>query len=203
MEPQGSDSLRAVIDSVFADPVYDWAERPALLGWLARVWDWLTQSMRDLRDANPELYRVFVVFLIIALGIIVLHTFWVFLQTARRASAPEEAGESIRSAAPRTAAWYRDQAEEFAEAGQYREAMLAAFHALVLDLDRQGVVTYHPSKTPAEYARDRRLAPGDRSRFDRLVTTLYGCAFGPERCGLEEFHHWQAQAGERWHAVSA
>lgn len=196
-----ADSLRVVLDSVFADPLYDWAERPALMGWFSRGWRWLTQSLQSFQDNNPDLFRWFVVVLIALLAVIVLHAAWVVFRTTREASAADEGPVVPQRQAPRTAVWYQGQAEALAESGRFPEALMAAFHALVLDLDRRGVVRYHPSKTPREYVADRRLAPDDRERLAGLVGGLYRHVFGHEPCGETEYRAWLADASERWHAA--
>jgi hypothetical protein len=198
-----ADSLRVVLDSVFADPIYDWAERPALLGWLSRGWQWLTRTLQSFQDNNPDMFRWFVTGLIVALGLIVLHAAWVVFRTTRAASASDARATVAKLPAPRTEVWFRAHASELAAAGHFPEALMAAFHALVLDLDRQGMVRYHPSKTPREYVGDQRLAPDDRHRLDSLVAALYGHVFGHEPCNEAEYRSWMADASERWHAAPA
>ncbi len=197
-----TDSLRAVLDSVFADPLYDWAERPALMGWFSRGWRWLTRTLESFQDNNPDVFRWFVVVLIVLLAVIVLHAAWVMFRTTKEASAPDEKWVVGERQEPRTAVWYRDQATDLAASGCFAEALMAAFHALVLDLDRRGVVRYHPSKTPREYVDDRRLAPDDRQRLEALVGGLYRYVFGHEPCSEAEYRAWVADASERWHAAS-
>ena len=205
MTPQApaQDSLRAVIDSVFADPVYDWFERPAVLGWLADGWRWLTTTLQQFQDANPALFRWFQVALVGVLVLILLHGVWVMVRTTRAASDRERAVGSSPSEAARTGVWYQDQADALADQGRFAEAMLAAFQGLVLDLDRRGVVRYHPSKTPREYTGEATLTAADRERFSSLVGMLYGYVFGHQPCGDREYRNWLGMASERWHATPA
>ena len=198
-----ADSLRVVLDSVFADPLYDWAERPALMGWFFRGWQWLTRTLQSFQDNNPDVFRWFVAGLIVALGLIVLHAAWVVFRTTKAASGSGARGTPPKPQAPRTEVWFRAQASELAAAGHFPEALMAAFHALVLELDRQGMVRYHASKTPREYVGDRRLAPNDRRRLDSLVAGLYRHVFGHEPCSEAEYRAWLADASERWHAAPA
>jgi len=205
MIPQAvtQDSLRAVIDSVFADPVYQWSERPAVLGWLADGWRWLTTALQQFQQANPALFRWFQVALVGVLALILLHTLWVMIRTTRAASDRERALGPSPAEAPRTTVWYQDHADALADQGRFTEALLAAFQALVLDLDRRGVVRYHPSKTPQEYTSEATLTVVDRERFGALVGMLYGYVFGHQPCGDLEYRHWLAAASERWHATPA
>ena len=197
------DSLRAVIDSVFADPVYDWLERPAVLGWLADGWRWLTTVLQQFQDANPALFRLFQVTLLGVLALILLHGVWVMVRTTRAASDRERAVGPSPSEAPRTTVWYQDHADALAGQGRFAEALLAAFQGLVLDLDRRGVVRYHPSKTPREYTGEATLTAADRERFSSLVGMLYGYVFGHQPCGDPEYRNWLVMASERWHATPA
>jgi hypothetical protein len=205
MIPQAvaQDTLRAVIDSVFADPVYQWSERPAVLGWLADGWRWLTSALQQFQDANPALFRWFQVALVGVLALIMLHALWVMVRTTRAASDRERALGPSTAEAPRTTAWYQDHADALATQGRFTEALLAAFQALVLDLDRRGVLRYHPSKTPQEYTGEAALTAVDRERFGALVGMLYGYVFGHQPCGDPEYRHWLATASERWHATPA
>ncbi len=205
MTPQdvAQDTLRAVIDSVFADPVYDWVERPAVLGWLADGWRWLTAALQQFQDANPALFRWFQVALVAVLMLILLHAVWVMVSATRAASGRERPVGNSPPEAPRTTVWYQDRADALATEGRFAEALLAAFQALVLDLDGRGVVRYHPSKTPREYTGEATLTSADRERFGALVGMLYGYVFGHQPCGDPEYRHWLATASERWHATPA
>ena len=46
MAPAGADSLRRVLDSVFAAPAYAWVEKPQALGFLLR---WINAVARRLQ----------------------------------------------------------------------------------------------------------------------------------------------------------
>lgn len=197
-----ADSLRTVLDSVFASPSYAWLETPAPLVWLRHAWRWLTDNLAAFQADNPAFFRWFVILLIVLLGLIMLHAGWVLLRTARateHVAAPNEAGPL---AAARTAAWYRAEAERLGAEGDYPEALAAAFHGLVLELDERGVVRYHPSKTPREYLRDRTLPSEDRPRFAALVQGLYSYRFGRHACGPAEYRAWVDAATARWHAAA-
>lgn len=196
------DSLRALIDSVFTAPEYDWAERPVLLGWLADGWHWLTTTLQRFQDANPELFRWFQIVLIALLALIILHAMWVMMRTARAAGEYGRAAADSAIEAPRTALWYRDRADVLATDGRFAEALMAVFHALILDLDRRGMVRFHPSKTPREYATETSLASSDRERLGKLVGSLYGYVFGHQQCGPLEYRQWLATAAEGWHAAA-
>jgi len=203
MEQAGPDSLRAVLDSVFADPAYRWAERPALLGWLDRGWRWLTSALQQFQDDNPVLFHWFYLALIAILAVIILHAAWVVFRTTRAAVAREQSASATAVRAPLTPVWYVERSRELAADGRFAEALMTAFQALVLDLDRRGMVRYRAGKTPREYVREPTLDPADRERMGDLVHRLYRYVFGHEPCGQQEYQAWLEAAGGRWRAAPA
>lgn len=193
------DSLRAALDSVFRQPAYQWGEPDVALSWLRRTWSALLAWLAGLRDVSPLLYRLFIALLVVILVGILLHAALILYRTARRAE--ESADPAIAPAAPsRGAAWFRNEADRLARAGQFAEAVQVAFVALARRLDELGLLQYHPSKTPAECARDARLADADRPRLRRLVAELYRAAFAGAPFGAEEYGQWMAAADGEWHA---
>ena len=57
MQQASPDSLRAVLDSVFRSPAYDWRPDDAALSTVVRWWQALIAWIGGLRDASPLLYR--------------------------------------------------------------------------------------------------------------------------------------------------
>lgn len=196
------DSLRAVLDSVFAAPAYQWNERPRPLALLERWWSWLENWLEGLRDANPELFSWFTWAILAVLLLIFLHAGWVMWRTIRAASAPSERGPTAVAVLGREAEWYRREADRLAGAGRYVEGLQHAFRALVLDLDRRGLLRFHPSKTPSEYTHDPALPSAERERLHALVQALYGYAFARRPCGPVEYQSWRGLAGEVRHAAA-
>lgn len=189
--PLTPDSLRAIVDSVFAAPIYRWETVPAE-GPLARLWRalqlWLYQLQRD----NPNAMRALFWILVAALALVLAHAAWVAWHTVRRASAEGERGGG-RAPVVRDAAWFDAEANRLAAQGRFAEAMQADFIRLMLELDARQVVRFHPSKTPAEFARE---APAGETRdaLTALVQTLYQFAFARVVCGPAEFSAWRAAA---------
>lgn len=189
---QQADSLRAVLDSVFAAPAYRWQEHPdplAFLGrWLAAAREWL----EALRATHPVIFRAVVVGLLVLALATLVHAAWVFAATLRASrqavAAPAAAGER------RDRAWHQREAERLAGMGRYAEAVQQEFLALVLALDARALLRFHPSKTPAEYGREARLAPEARGEFLDLVRGVYGFAFARIPCGPDEWEAWRARA---------
>ena len=194
-----ADSLRVLLDSVFAAPEYRWVERPethALLRrWLRAAQQWLL----DVRETHPALFRLLLAGLVLLVIAIFLHAAWVFLQTVRAAgSAGPDA--AMPAAARRDQAWYRSEADRLAGLERYAEAMQYDFLALVLSLDAASLVRFHPSKTPGEYTREARLSPEARAQLRALVRDLYGYVFARRACGPREFEAWRALAAPERYA---
>jgi Domain of unknown function (DUF4129) len=195
-----SDSLRVVLDSVFAQPSYNWVEPPRPLAILERWWEALQRWLFQFRDANPTLFYWFLGGLVVLLVLIFVHAGWVMFQTVRAASSLTEGQAGPAPAERRDAAWFRGQADRLADAGRFVEAMQAAFFALILELDANRVVRYHPSKTPHEYAEEASLPDATKERLRRLVLELYGHVFARRPCAAIEYRAWRDLASGNWHA---
>lgn len=195
-----SDSLRAVLDSVFAAPEYHWVDQRGPLLWLERYWLLLQDWLSHFREANPSLFFWVVWGLVAVLVLIFVHGGYVVWRTLEAAGAGGARDASLPPAEIRDAAWYSRDAERLARAGRFVEALQSAFLALLLDLDRRQLVRYHPSKTPREYTREAALAPAERERLGDLVTSLYGYSFAGLPCGPDQFQNWRELAAGVWHA---
>jgi hypothetical protein len=193
MPMQTPDSLRTVLDSVFAAPQYRWVRRPDAFATLRRGWAALEEWLQALHSAHPLGYRLILVAVLATLIAVLMHTAWIFWRTVRPG-----AGQSAASATPGASwqdeAWYRREADRLAAQGRFADAIQADFIALVLALDARRVLTFHSSKTPGEYASETRFAPEAGRAFRDLVRTLYGYAFARWPCGPGEFAEWRAHA---------
>lgn len=193
-------ALRAVLDRVFAAPVYRWAEGPPPLRLMREWWHRLTGWLEGLRVGNPFAFRLFVFALLIVLALVLAHGLWIVWRTVRAAASPEEADLGPSASEPRDAAWYFREADRAAGKGRRAEALQLAFVGLALTLDGQGLLRYHTSKTPAECAREARLAGPDRERLRALVGALYAHTFGARPLEVEEYRHWRDDIARPWHA---
>jgi hypothetical protein len=196
---QATDSLRAVLDSVFAEPAYRWIERPHPLAFLIRWWQALQEWLDQLQQRHPDLFWLLFWVLIAVLVAVFVHGVWVMVRTLHAASAPTAAGGAAGPEA-RGVQWYRRESARLAGLGHYAEAMQAEFLALALELDQRAVLRFHPSKTPREYTQEARLAGPARQAFAELVRALYGYAFAGAPCGPGEFATWREQARPEWYA---
>jgi hypothetical protein len=196
------DSLRATLDSVFADPAYRWVERPHPLAFHHRWRKALISWLDGLQSLHPDFFFMLMAGVIFVLVAIVVHAGWIMVRTMRAARAPGEGTQAPDRGTVRGAAWYRSQADRLALEGRYAEAVQADFLALVLELDGRKVLRYHPSKTPNEYSYEPGLAPEARGAFRELVRLLYGYAFARRPCGPSDFAAWRLQAVAERYAIA-
>lgn len=197
------DTLRATLDSVFADPAYRWASRDEPLGPLRRAWLAAGQALDRLRQENPWTYEALVWLLVGVLLAVLVHAAWVTMRTIR--SAGREASDQAAAPLPtlRDAAWYAAEAARLADAGAYAAAMQADFLRLVLELDARGLLSFHPSKTPSEYAREPALGAQGQRQLHDLVTRLYRHAFARLPVDREGYEGWRHEArAERYGAAA-
>ena len=196
-----ADSLRLILDSVFAAPDYRWLPDLDPLAPLRRWWLTIIEWMSRLSDRAPTLYWVLIGAMTVVLVAILVHAIWILTRTLRAAGAPPTAAGG-EAEAPRGAGWYRREAQGLAREARYVEAMQAEFRALVLDLDQQRVLRFHPSKTPKEYRAEAKLAGPSGEAFREVVHLLYGYAFARRPCGPEQFLAWHALAAPERYAAA-
>jgi len=191
------DPLRPVLDSVFAASKYQWVTPRDPLAWIRWLIDHLVGWLTGLATSAPELYWTLVALLVIVLVAILVHGAAIFVTAMRYASTPE-ASEPRPSVARRDARWFQVQADHFAQEGRYADAVRALFEAIVLELDGQGALRWHPSKTPREYAREVKLGGDARARLSSLVDGVYAYSFAKAPCGAREWEAWRGAATGRW-----
>jgi hypothetical protein len=198
--PQTADSLRSVLDSVFASSAYAWRPEDETGAAIVRYWRRLLEWLASLQEANPLLFRLLVAGLVVVLLGILGHAVWLLVRTVRGAAKAASDAAPAAPALRRNAAWFFAAGDRAADEGRYAEALQLAFVGVALTLEERGLLRYHPSKTPAECSREARVAPDDRRRLGSLVNTLYTCAFGGAGCGAEDYAAWRELAAGEWHA---
>ena len=201
MNPVPTDSLRAVLDSVFAAPAYQWVEPPRPFAFLGRWWHALEEWLAAFREGNPQLFEVFFWTLVLILVLVLVHALYVMFQTIRAAGTPAESGVP-QPVERRDTAWYRRRAEQLASEGRFLEAMPFDFIALMLELDALQVVRYHGSKTPGEYAAEAQLPEEQRVLLREAVRGLYGHVFAEIPCGPEEYVAWRGLTDRKRYAAA-
>ncbi len=200
--PQASaDSLRAILDTVFASSAYAWRPQDETGTAIVRYWRRLLEWLASLQQANPFLFKLLVAGLVVVLLAILGHAAWLLVRTVRGAAAAASDDAPPEPAARRNAAWYLAAADRAAAEGRVTVALQLAFVGVALTLDERGLLRYHPAKTPAECSREARVAPDDRRRLATLVSTLYACAFGGAGCSAADYAEWRALAAGEWHAA--
>jgi uncharacterized protein DUF4129 len=196
-----ADSLRAVLDSVFAGSAYQWVEPPRPFAFLGRWWRALEDWLTAFREGNPHLFEVFFWCLVLILVMVLVHASYVMFQTIRAAGTPEES-RLPRPSEQHDAAWYRRGAERLAAEGRFLEAMPLDFLALILELDARQVVRFQGSKTPGEYAAEAQLPEEQRAVLREAVRGLYGHVFAEIPCGPDEYLAWRdLTLGQRYAAA--
>ncbi len=203
MLPQGTPdpaALRNVLDTVFSAPAYDWAQEPGPLRFLREWWQRLGEWLATLRADSPAAFRALIFLLLATLILFLLHGAWVIWKTVRAGAGPTEDREAPGLPETRDAEWYYREADRAAAAGRTREALQLAFVGLAFTLDAQGLLHYHPSKTPAECVREANLGGTDRERLGDLVRALYAHVFGGRPCAAADYHRWREAGALSWHA---
>ncbi len=203
MLPQGEvapELYRAVLDSVFATKPYDWAPRSAVLRLISDWWESLIRWADGLKENNPILFRIFLVTVLLAWVAIFAHAAWLVWLTLRGAARADRSVPLAVAGERHGAEWYSRAADQAAAEGRLAEALQLAFVALALTLEGQGLLQYHPSKTPAECAREARLAGSDGERLRDLVRSLYSYAFGGRSIAPDEYRRWREMGAGPWHA---
>jgi len=200
MSQAAPDSLRSILDSVFASSAYAWRPQDEAGTAIVRYWRRLLEWLASLQEANPLLFKLLVAMLALVLLAILGHALWLLVRTVRGAALTVSDAMPEAPTARRDAAWYLSAADRASAEGLFAEALQLAFVGVALTLDERGLLRYHPSKTPAECSREARLVPEDRMRLSSLVRTLYTCAFGGARCGPAEYAAWRELAAGEWHA---
>jgi hypothetical protein len=193
-------ALRRVIDTVFAAPVYRWAEEPGPLRVLREWWRSLGEWLAGVRAGNPVLFRGLLILLLAALLLLLGHAVWIIWNTVRAGAGPDDQARPAERPEVRDAAWYYREADRAAAEGRVGEALPLAFVGLALTLDAQGLLRYHPSKTPAECAREATLAGADRERLGGLVRSLYAWVFGGRPCTADDYRRWRDAGADVWNA---
>jgi hypothetical protein len=201
MQQQQPDSLRAVLDSVFAGPQYRWVQRPDPFASLRFRWAEFVQWLRSLHDAHPVGYRLALVAAVVVLAAILIRTGWNFLRAIGSERGRAKLAPGLERPR-RDEAWYRHEADRLAHQGRFADAIQADFIGLLLALDARRVLRFDASKTPGEYVSEPRLAPDARQAFRELVRSLYGYAFARWPCGPAEYAEWRVRAAADRYAAA-
>lgn len=186
--------MRRALEDVFARPEYRWVEARSPLQWLGDLWYRLVDWWAALERAHPLEFKLLLGVLIAALVALLAHIGWVLWRITRpTARTPATAGApaALRLEDGRA---HRARADALAGEGRYAEALGHRFAALLLELERRRALTFHASKTPAEYVREARLDPSGRDSLAELVGRLYRHLFGAVPCDAAAYGEFVAAA---------
>ena len=166
--------------------------------WWRRLGEWLDEpACRTI----PPVFRALVVLLLVdVVAAAGPRRVGRLADRARRGGSPRSARRASRWRDAATRQWYYREADRAAAAGRWRRRCSSPSSALALTLDAQGLLRYHPSKTPAECARDAKLAAADRERLRGLVGALYAHVFGGRPCAADDYRRWREAGAPTWHA---
>ncbi len=195
--------FRSVLDTVFAAPVYRWAAEPGALRFLREWWRMLGEWLSSLSAGNPAVFRALIVLLLVVLLLLLAHASWIVWSTVRGGAGPGADADARTGGDDHDAQWYYREADRAAAAGRVVEALQLAFVGLALTLDSQGLLRYHPSKTPAECSREANLVAADRERLRGLVGSLYAYVFGGRPCAAADYRRWREAGATSWHAPAS
>ncbi|OLC02282.1 MAG: hypothetical protein AUH78_09230 [Gemmatimonadetes bacterium 13_1_40CM_4_69_8] len=200
-----ADSLRRALGEVFARPEYAWVPRFSLGDWLheqaLRLLDWIGRQ----HTAHPAAFKVVLGILVVVLAGLLIHMGYVVWRITRPTGRAPTGSEWPAGGGPRLedARAHRERADELARTGRYAEALAHRFVALILELERRQALTFHPSKTPAEYVREARLDESGRASLADLVARLYRHLFGAVPCDAAVYREFGVVAESVFRHVAA
>lgn len=193
------DTIRAVIDSVFADPQYVWDQPRDRWAWLRELFAAVQRGLATLHEEHIVLYWLLVVALVLVLGAIVAHAAIVVYRAVRDRPVVR-ARTAPTAVAQHNVDWYLREARRLEDDGRLLESLAARFSALVHALEERKALRVHPSKTPMEYAREASLDAERRGLFAALVREYYRYLFGRapiDRAALAGFDERAASLMDR------
>ena len=196
-----ADSVRRAVQEVFAGPEYNWVPGGRPLHLLRDLWLRLEEWLSRFGAQHPIGFKLLFWGAVLLLVALLVHLGWlgwrIYRSTVERPRAPASGAPVLVDARG-----HLEHAEALARAGRYTEALAHRFLALLLELDRAEAVTFHPSKTPAEYVHEARLGAAGRDSLAGLVARLYHHVFGAEPCDERCYREFGATAGMVLHHVA-
>ncbi len=189
-----ADSLRRALGEVFARPEYRWVERPNPLEWLVNIWHRLQAWLDTLQASHPGGFKLLLAVLVLILIGLLAHVGYVVWRITRPTVRTPAGAVAVTGMRFEDARAHLIRAEELARAGRYAEALAHRFMAVLLQLERAQALTFHLSKTPAEYVAEARLDAAGRESLAGLVARLYRHLFGAVPCDDRTYQEFGAVA---------
>lgn len=191
--------IERALDAVLARPEFAPAEPPLVYRWLGQLMDWvgdavwpfLSRFVPDPDWSHPgwELLGLSLLGLGALLGaalvvyLIVLSVRWGRGRSRRIPRAGQQA-----PVGPVGPAEWEALAALSAERGDWREAALALYQAVILRLGERGVVRVERAKTPGEYRREaRREGAALAGPFEAFLSWFERVAYGRSEPGADQY----------------
>lgn len=183
----GSGEVSRTLAEVLARPEFQPPPPSPIRDLLVRIFDWMGARLADLVEwlfpnlgavAGPVFNQVAVAVLVVV-GLVLLVRLGRMALEAYRGRGEEAGADGGEHARPPTATDWELRAKRAAEAGRWREAAVALYHAVVHRLADRGKVRLDPSKTPGDYRREVKDDPALSSAMKSFVRSFEPVAFGP------------------------
>jgi uncharacterized protein DUF4129 len=188
--PWTAKQIHDSVAKIAEQPIYAGTRRASLLGRLFHfLWDKLGDLLDLVRDTvDPRI----LLFAGIGVVVIVVVARIVVAQRITDAQGRHRSRHGTRLDG-RTDYW--SLARDEAAAGRYAEACHLVYAALIDALSRDGLVTYHKSKTSGDYARDlRRSAPSSYGEFRSFARQFDRVIFRESTVGESDYEQLRAYA---------
>ncbi len=154
-----------------------------LLDWLGRLLSNTAHGVFDLRD----------VVVLVGVGIVAVASSVLVYALWRNLVAAAQVKQKEMAQVPLTAARALAQARQFANAGDYREAVRELYLATLLMLDERGLLRYDRSLTNREYLDAVAGEPAVRAALEPIVNTFDRTWYGFQAMRREEFENYRRQ----------
>ena len=187
--------VQDALTTVLARPEFSPAAPTGLSAWLGRIRDALSDAFWSLMQrlrldeiGGELLVPVLWTFLGLTALLLVAHVVFSLAGFRRGRSGPGAPASAAARAVPGAAADWTAEAERAAEAGRFRDAVLALYQALLERLQQQGLIRRDPAKTPGDYRRELRPHPRPARGLERFLQHFEPVAFGgrePDRGAFE------------------
>lgn len=145
--------VSGVLRNILADPdfaTFEASPRQQFFEWLLRrvaeLWNWILGLLGE--DGTGTAQIVVIVVAMVALVVMVT----VASRHASRVRARAGDEDELEAETPRTAREWLTAADRRARGGAFRPAATALYQGFLLTLEQQGLLSFHGSKTPGDYA---------------------------------------------------
>jgi hypothetical protein len=183
-----AEAIRAAKDAVMSRPEFHY-DAPRGKSFVEELWNSFGDWLERFREAYPTLFTAIFFALAGVLLALVAKIVWM-LRVARQEEWRVDAAVDLDAAVRRgDAAPFRARALDHAAAGRFDEAVRDLYAALLLTLDRRGVVRYASHKALLDY-RIESARDADAARtLDLFASTYHPGSFGrrpPDRAHFDE-----------------